>query len=239
MLGGFDRSVRGGDRTLATGQTSGDGALRRLFRAPRPMTPSPRTTQKHSLGISSISRSIAWSSRPLPDEWPRESSFSTSVAVPARLVSISPSSDSSCLAWTCRNGCSSWRADALATVALFVAICARFPYLSRSLSGVVAFYSVHNLPRRTLETALAEIHRVLKPSGAFVVATHLGEAEVYSNEFLGHDIATVGGTLYREGRTARRADIQSFVVETVQRRGPLPHEHNSERIYLSCRRAGT
>ena len=113
------------------------------------------------------------------------------------------------------------------------------PLSSGSLSGVVAFYSVHNLPRRTLETALAEIHRILKPSGTFVVATHLGEAEVYNNEFLGHEIATVGGTLYREDELLVALDTQSFVVESVQRRGPLPHEHNSERIYLSCRRADT
>ena len=113
------------------------------------------------------------------------------------------------------------------------------PLRSGSLSGVVAFYSVHNLARRTLGTALAEIHRVLEPSGTFVVATHLGEAEVYSNEFLGHDIATVGGTLYREDELLAALDTQSYVVETVQRRGPLPHEHDSERIYLTCRRAGT
>ena len=110
------------------------------------------------------------------------------------------------------------------------------PLRSGSLSGVVAFYSVHNLPRRTLGTTLAEIHRVLEPSGTLVVATHLGDGEVYSNKFLGHDIVTVGGTLYREDELLEALDRESFVVEEVHRRGPLPHEHETQRIYLICRR---
>ncbi len=111
------------------------------------------------------------------------------------------------------------------------------PIRSGSFSGVVAFYSVHNLPRSALRTALAEIYRILKPSGTFVVATHLGEAEVYSNEFLGHDIETVGGTLYRDDELLAALDSQSFVVEEVHYRDPLSHEHSTERIYLTCRRA--
>ena len=109
------------------------------------------------------------------------------------------------------------------------------PARSGALSGVVAFYSIHNLPRQTLGTALAEIHRMLEPTGTFVVATHLGEGEVYSTEFLGHDIETVGGTFYREGELLEALDRESFVVDEVHRRGPLPHEHETERIYLICR----
>lgn len=110
------------------------------------------------------------------------------------------------------------------------------PFRSGSFSGVVAFYSVHNLPRPELPIALAEIHRILKPSGVFVVATHLGEGEVYSDEFLGHKIDTVGGTLYGDDELLATLDGQSFVVEEVRFRDPLPHEHDTERIYVTCRR---
>ena len=109
------------------------------------------------------------------------------------------------------------------------------PFQSGSFSGVVAFYSVHNLPRLELRTALAEIHRILKPSGVFVVATHLGEGEVYSDEFSGHDIDTVGGTLYCDDELLAALDGQSFVVEEVRYRDPLPHELDTERIYVTCR----
>jgi ubiquinone/menaquinone biosynthesis C-methylase UbiE len=111
------------------------------------------------------------------------------------------------------------------------------PVCSGSFSGVVAFYSVHNLPRLALRTAFAEIHRILKPSGTLVIATHLGEGEVYSTEFLGHRIETVGGNLYRDPELRAALDGESFVVEQVHYRDSMPHEHSTERIYLTCRRA--
>ena len=113
------------------------------------------------------------------------------------------------------------------------------PLRSGSFSGVAAFYSVHNLPRPALGTALAEINRILKPSGTLVVPTHLGDSEVRSNEFSGHAIDPVGGTLYRDHELLAALDSQSFVVEEVHYRDPLPHEHNTERIYPTCRRAET
>ena len=115
----------------------------------------------------------------------------------------------------------------------------KMPFRSEAFSGVVAYYSVHNLPRPALRTACAEIHRILKPAGSFIVATHLGEGEVYSDQFLGHDIETVGGILYRDDELLAMLESHSFLVEDVHYRDPLPHEHNSQRIYLSCRRADT
>jgi ubiquinone/menaquinone biosynthesis C-methylase UbiE len=113
------------------------------------------------------------------------------------------------------------------------------PFGPSSFSGVVAYYSVHHLPRSALRTAFDEIHRVLKPSGAFVVATHLGEGEVYSDEFLGHAINTVGGNLYRDGELLDELVRSSFVVDEVRHRDPLAHEHNTQRIYVSSHRAGS
>ncbi len=112
------------------------------------------------------------------------------------------------------------------------------PFGSESFSGVVAFYSIHHLPRSALGSALTEIRRILKPAGLFVVATHLGESEVYSSEFLGHRIGTVGGTLYRKDELLDELQNQSFVVEDVRHRDPLPHEHQSRRIYVTSRLAG-
>jgi ubiquinone/menaquinone biosynthesis C-methylase UbiE len=111
------------------------------------------------------------------------------------------------------------------------------PFGSESFSGVVAYYSVHNMPRTGLGIALAEIHRILKSSGVFVVATHLGEGEVYNQEFLGHSIETVGGNLYGDDELLAEVASHSFVVDEVHYRDPLSHEHNTRRIYLICRRA--
>jgi ubiquinone/menaquinone biosynthesis C-methylase UbiE len=111
------------------------------------------------------------------------------------------------------------------------------PFGAGSFSGVVAFYSVHHLPRPALRTALAEIRRILKPAGFLVVATHLGESQVYSSSFLGHEIETVGGTLYRADELLGVFESESFVVEGIRYRDPLPHEHESRRIYLTSRLA--
>jgi ubiquinone/menaquinone biosynthesis C-methylase UbiE len=110
------------------------------------------------------------------------------------------------------------------------------PFHSKSFSGAVAFYSIQHLPRWSLAEALSEIHRVLVPEGVLVVATHLGHGEVYVDEFLGHEIAPVGGTLYTEEELRHELERRSFRVEQTRRRGPLPHEHPSERIYLTARR---
>jgi SAM-dependent methyltransferase len=109
------------------------------------------------------------------------------------------------------------------------------PFAARSFSGVVAFYSMHHLPRSELRTALAEIRRILRPAGFLVVATHLGESEAYSSRFLGHEIETVGGTLYGADELLGMLESESFVVEDVRYRDPLPHEHESRRIYVTAR----
>jgi ubiquinone/menaquinone biosynthesis C-methylase UbiE len=109
------------------------------------------------------------------------------------------------------------------------------PFRSQSFSVVVAFYSIHHLPRSDLSSALNEIHRVLAPGGVLVVATHLGEGEVYSNQFLGHEFETVGGTHYGEDELRDTIGRQYFAVEQSCRRDPLPHEHQSQRIYLIAR----
>jgi len=66
-----------------------------------------------------------------------------------------------------------------------------------SLAAVVAYYSVQHLPRTDLPAALAEVARVLDADGIVALATHLGEGELYHEEFLGRRIEVVGGTLYR------------------------------------------
>ncbi len=110
------------------------------------------------------------------------------------------------------------------------------PFGSQLFSGAVAFYSIQHLPRSALGDALSEIRRVLVPDGTLVVATHLGQGEVYVDEFLGHRIDPVGGTLYTEEELGLVLERRSFRVEHVRRRGPLAHEHQSERVYLTARR---
>lgn len=109
------------------------------------------------------------------------------------------------------------------------------PFGPRTCSAAVLFYSLQHVPRAHLRSVLSELRRVLILDGMVVVATHLGEGEVFSDEFLGHQIATVGGTLYSREELERALLAHSFRVKLVRQRGPLPHEHQSQRVYLIAR----
>ena len=65
-----------------------------------------------------------------------------------------------------------------------------------------------------------------------ILATHLGGGEVYLSEFLGHHIDPIGGTLHAQDELERALLGESFVVEEIRHRDPLPHEYQSRRIYV-------
>jgi SAM-dependent methyltransferase len=109
------------------------------------------------------------------------------------------------------------------------------PFRSAGASGAVAFYSIQHLPRRDLPVALDEIRRVLAPGGILVIATHLGQGEVYVPELLGHPLQPVGGTMYGDHELQGMLEGHHFRVERVRHREPLPHEYSSNRIYLTAR----
>jgi SAM-dependent methyltransferase len=109
------------------------------------------------------------------------------------------------------------------------------PVRPRSCSAAVAFYSVQHVPRAAIRGVLSEIRRVLRPRGMLILATHLGEGDVHPTELLGHHIEPVGGTLYRTEELERALVEESFVVEDLRYRDPLPHEHQSRRIYVTAR----
>lgn len=112
----------------------------------------------------------------------------------------------------------------------------RLPFRNRAFTAIVAFYSVHNVVRNELQSVLVEAARVLEPRGTLLVTTHLGEGEVYTDEFLGHEIAATGGTLYSESVFLDRVSSSGFKIELKELREPLAHEHASHRIYLMATR---
>jgi SAM-dependent methyltransferase len=58
-----------------------------------------------------------------------------------------------------------------------------------SLAGVVAYYSIINVPSDALPTVFAEFHRVLVPGGHVLVAFQVGDETVHGTEWLGHPIS--------------------------------------------------
>ena len=82
---------------------------------------------------------------------------------------------------------------------------------------------------------MREIHRILVPDGILVLATHLGDGEVFIDEFLDHKIDTLGGVLYTAEELREVLRLGGFELEEVHHRDPLPHEYPSQRIYLLAR----
>ena len=109
------------------------------------------------------------------------------------------------------------------------------PVRTGSCAGAVAFYSLQHVPRSSLGSALAEIRRVLTRRALLVVAAHLGEGEFFADELLGHTFPKVGGCFYAADEMVQAVAGNGFVVESDRQRGPLPHEHPSQRIYLLAR----
>ena len=115
----------------------------------------------------------------------------------------------------------------------------QLPFGDGAFAAVVAYYSIQHVARMELASVLEEVARVLEPRGAFLLSTHLGDGEVYMDEFLGHHIATTGGSLYSTQEIADMVSATGFVVEVSETRGPLAHEHQSQRIYLLAKLKST
>ena len=105
-----------------------------------------------------------------------------------------------------------------------------------SLGLVVAYYSIQHLPRGQLAAALDEIGRVVGSDGALLLATHLGDGDVYIDEFLGHRIEPLGGALYQRDELLAHLDAAGFVIDAEEHREPLSHEAETHRIYILARR---
>jgi ubiquinone/menaquinone biosynthesis C-methylase UbiE len=98
------------------------------------------------------------------------------------------------------------------------------PVRTGGAAGVVAFYVLQHLPRHGLAPALRELRRVLMPNGLLAAALHAGEGAF--------DVGEVSGTRYTPDELIDQLGRVSFAIDMIDRRGPLPHEHQGDRIYL-------
>src|SRR5580704_15615152 len=124
----------------------------------------------------------------------------------------------------------------------------RLPVPDRSLAGIVAFYSLVHLRRAELPGALAEFRRVLKPTGALLIAMHAtdgafsesedvpqpGDAgEIVSTEFLGHRVEHRVTLVHLREFTAIVSGA-GFGDLGYQYRGPYPGEYPTQRLYVQA-----
>ena len=104
-----------------------------------------------------------------------------------------------------------------------------------SLDGLVAYYLLHYLPKRSWEQVLSEFARVLRPGGKLLIAMKKGEGEGWISDPLGGNIKTFWAACSAEEIKEVLSSAGMPTIET-HARYPLPEEIALDRIYLLAER---
>ena len=108
------------------------------------------------------------------------------------------------------------------------------PYRPDSAAAIIAWFSLHNLPRRLMPSALMEIRRVLRLGGVAVIATHGGKGEEVIQQTSGDRSEIVTITYYGGDELFALAAAHGFTPAELRERPPLDHEHQVPKLYLSA-----
>jgi SAM-dependent methyltransferase len=102
--------------------------------------------------------------------------------------------------------------------------------------GIVAFYSIVNVPAEAQPRAFAECWRVLVPGGVILVAFHVGDETVHLEEWWG-TVVSVDFYFYDSDEVEARLVAAGFEMMERHVREPYPEvEHPSRRAYLLARK---
>ncbi|HVG21193.1 MAG TPA: class I SAM-dependent methyltransferase [Blastocatellia bacterium] len=103
--------------------------------------------------------------------------------------------------------------------------------------GAVAFYSIINIPRDEVVTALRELNRVMRSGGVLLLAFHIGEGLIHRGEWWGEQVS-VDFNFFRPEEVEGYLREAGFVIEEVIERGPYEGvEYASRRAYIFGRKA--
>ena len=110
----------------------------------------------------------------------------------------------------------------------------RLPVRDGAFDGVIAWFSLHNLPRPLLSQALSEIRRVLRRGGVFVMVTHAGAGE----DIIEHDrngrTEQVLITYYEPNQLRSVLGRHRFRIVDLRERDPLEHEHAVTKLLVTA-----
>jgi len=108
---------------------------------------------------------------------------------------------------------------------------------SGQLGGVAAFYSIIHIPRSQVVEVLAEVRRVLRPSGQFLLTFHLGNEDSHHEELFGRPVS-LDIALFTADEMCRYLQAADLAIEQVLERGPYSAdvEYQSRRGYVLASR---
>lgn len=100
------------------------------------------------------------------------------------------------------------------------------------LLGIVAFYSIVNLPQNKLKQAFCEMYRVLDMDGKLLISFHVGNEEMYTNRFLDQDVLLSFYFFEPESIIQLLEEVGFIINETVIRYPYKDVEYQSKRAYI-------
>jgi len=105
-----------------------------------------------------------------------------------------------------------------------------------AFGGVAAFYSIIHIPRPEVACALAELHRVLRPGGALLLAFHIGQETIHLDEWWGQPVS-LDFNFYPTAEMKDGLRAAGFALEEAIERDPYPGvEYESRRAYVFARK---
>lgn len=104
----------------------------------------------------------------------------------------------------------------------------------KAWAGIAAFYSIVNLPSTDVAKALHEMLRVLTPGGRLLIAFHMGDDRVHTEEDLWGLGVTLHTTLFRVSTIERYLLAAGFKIDEIIERDPYAPEveYQSRRAYI-------
>jgi ubiquinone/menaquinone biosynthesis C-methylase UbiE len=100
------------------------------------------------------------------------------------------------------------------------------------LAGVVAFYSIVNIPQENLFEVFKEINRVIKPGGNFLISFHIGNEKKQLTRFLDQDVL-MDFYFFEPDIILQILEKVGFVIDDVVIRYPYRGvEYQSKRAYI-------
>lgn len=105
------------------------------------------------------------------------------------------------------------------------------------LAGIVAFYSIVNIPSEFLPVVFGEMQRVLQPGGSLLLAFHMGDGTTHEQELWGHPLS-MDFFFFQPAEIQRLLEGAGFSVEEIVERDPYSPdvEHQSRRAYIFARK---
>jgi SAM-dependent methyltransferase len=109
------------------------------------------------------------------------------------------------------------------------------PAADGEFGAAIAFYSVIHVEPGELPRALAEIHRVLRPHGLFLVSFHAGSQTRHLDEWWDHAV-DIDFHFFEPAAVAEAMERAGFCPEMRLERVSYPGEADTRRAYLLARR---